>query len=265
MVPGKLVKISQNLPMCSSCSCCILALKHFSANSRILRFFGQTEYFCYSYLQTHAPRSPVSVFPSWSLTGVSPCMCPFISCMCVSCVKVIWVTLNVSAEQVGTVITQRCSHEVLRWPGTQAADTSSWGRTISAPPCSLSGGSKGLSPQPTKTSDYFQSCGFFPFMKTAYLPQCCFFTTDIGCPPRTCSVISGQMKGSGAEVSRGKMLLYDRHSLWVGFVLVDTLRMSVHKWKFLFVNKFGLQVARCRSCGLWWLSILWGQKVASII
>lgn len=34
---------------------------------------------------------------------------------------------------------------------------------------------------------------------------------------------------------------------------------------FLFVNMFGLQVVHSGDCGLSWLSILWGQKVTSII
>lgn len=52
-----------------------------------------------------------------------------------------------------------------------------------------------------------------------------------------------------------------------GFELVGpfVVRISEHKLRFLFVNMFGLQVVHSGDCGLSWLSILWGQKVTSII
>lgn len=59
-------------------------------------------------------------------------------------------------------------------------------------------------------------------------------------------------------------------SFWAGtvrFGLVDAsvVRISGHKLRFLFVNMFDLQVVHSGGCGLLWLSILRGQKVASII
>lgn len=35
--------------------------------------------------------------------------------------------------------------------------------------------------------------------------------------------------------------------------------------RFVFGNVFGVQVVHSGECGLWWLSVLWGQKVPSII
>lgn len=59
---------------------------------------------------------------------------------------------------------------------------------------------------------------------------------------------------------------HEEFSFWaVGFVLADTFVVTVSVHKLLFVNIFGLQVVHSGGCGLLWLSILWGQKVASII
>lgn len=59
--------------------------------------------------------------------------------------------------------------------------------------------------------------------------------------------------------------LFEQVELVFGLVDTFVVRMSAHKLRFLFVNMFGLQVVHSGDCGLLWLSILWGQKVASII
>lgn len=52
--------------------------------------------------------------------------------------------------------------------------------------------------------------------------------------------------------------------LGFGHVGTSVLRICVRNL-FSFVNIFCLQVVHSGDCGLLWLSMLWGQKVTSII
>lgn len=103
------------------------------------------------------------------------------SLLCGSCVKVIWVTQNQRVNQaIGNVMTQRCSHEVLHWPGTKAVSWgwrhflcgNAWPAALHVP--SLKG-SRSLSVNPPSLQITFTKCDFFPSVRWHGSSQCQFY------------------------------------------------------------------------------------------
>lgn len=184
--------------------------------------------------------------------------------------------ISVSTVQVGNVITQKCSHEVLRWPGTKAVDRG-WqhllcgnGVTIKAP-CSLTERSISFSPNPSSlTSEGLgETLWIISFHEITYLLINDHFTTCINYLLSKHSVKMGiewfKQLGWGWIESDKTMAKWKVHMSCYLSEFLLWLWVLVRSWDLCLWVSLAYRWYTAGDFGLLWSSILWGWKVAGII